>query len=567
MSYADLVVVNGRFYTMDKENNIAGALAVRDGKITDIGDYKKIKARIGSRTRVLDAKGRAVLPGLVEPHVHAPGKAYTALHNIDLFDARTVDKTLEKIEAFVRRNPGKDRYYGRGFMCGIWPGMEKGKGPKKERLDAICKDKPIILVDDGGHVVWMNSKALEDSGITKDTKGIPGGIIEKDPKTGQLWGTLKEEAKCLYKEQVFTLEEKIEAFQWFQSLFNTYGYTTILSMRQSASSDPVPVFEVMEAKENRNQLTLRICAAREIKANLDADAQIRDLVSLREQYTSRLIKPTTAKFFADGTIEGASGALFEPYNEAAGKGPEYCGELLWEPQELSRAFTEVLKQGLNIHVHAIGDRAVAETVDAMEAAQNQVPGDHRNCVTHLQVVRDQEIKRMGELHIVACTNPYWHYKDPCVHRDIELPFLGSERARRAYPLRRFIDSGVLVTSSADYPVTPDPNPFCAIQAGVTRNIYDGTVKDPDDERCLLNREERASREEMVRACTINAAYALHMEQEVGSLEVGKYADMIILDRDVFEIDVLDIRNTQVITTIFNGNVIVDKEGQSNESAN
>lgn len=560
---ADLVLWNGNVYTMDETMATAEAVAIRGNRIVAVGRNSDIQNYAGKGTVLVDLQGKTVLPGLIEPHVHLPGNAYNVMYNINLFEAKTLMETMEMIRDFIQAHPERDIYYGRGFMTAVFPGEEGGIGPRKERLDAICADKPVILVDYGGHIAWLNSKALETFHITEDTPQMEGGVIEKDPDTGKLWGILKEEAKLLYEEQSFTTEERTRALKWCQNILDQYGYTAVLAQRQSGSTDPVPIFDGMAALEDEGGLHMRICAAREIKASFDEDEQIKDMEEKRKLFSERngYIKVTTAKFFVDGTVEGGSACLIEPYGVALGQGEYYKGELLWQYDRLEKTFIKVLRKGFNIHVHAIGDAAVKMSIDALEAAQHEVPGDHRNCITHLQVVRKEDIQRMADLGIVACTNPYWHFKDPCVYFDAELPYLGKERAEHEFPLKSFFDAGVVVTSSADYPVTTDPNPFFAIRAAVTRNVYHedfyqvDKLTDIDDPKYLLGPDERADICDMVKAYTVHAAYALHMEDEIGSIEAGKLADLAVIDKDVFETEALALQEIKVLCKIFDGKVI------------
>ncbi|MCQ4636272.1 amidohydrolase [Anaerovorax odorimutans] len=548
---------------MNEKMERAEAIAVNNNKIIAVGKNSDIERYINENTVIIDWKGKTVLPGFIEPHVHLPGNAYNVMYNINLFDAKNLEETMTMIKNFIEEHPERDIYYGRGFMTAVFPGEESGIGPKKERLDAICSDKPVILVDYGGHIAWLNSKALENFDITKETPDMEGGVIEKDPQTGEPWGILKEEAKLLYDEQTFTASERKEALSWCQKILDQYGYTAVLAQRQSGSTDPVPIFDGMAALEDEGGLNIRICVAREIKSSFNEDDQIKDLEEKRREFEKRngYIKVTTAKFFVDGTVEGGSACLREPYCEALGQGSDYRGELLWEYNRLEKTFIKVLEKGFNIHVHAIGDEAVKEAIDALETAQRKVPGDHRNCITHLQVMREEDIQRMADLGIVACTNPYWHFKDPCVYFEAELPYLGRERAENEYPMKSFKDAGVVITSSADYPVTADPNPFFAVRAGVTRNIYQEDfykvkkLTDIDDPQYLLKPSERVDVHTMIKAYTINAAYALHMEKEIGSIEPGKFADLIVIDRDVYETDPLEIQDIKVLSKIFDGRVI------------
>ena len=557
---ADTVMKNGKIYTMDKEMNIVDAMAFYEDRIVFVGSNKDAEKYVSEKTQVMDLKGKVVLPGFIDTHVHVPGNAYNVLHNMDLYDARTVEEMEKAIGIFIKEHPEKSMYYGKGFKTSLFSGAESIKGPKKERLDNICSDKPIGIIDEGGHIIWLNTKALELAGITEKTEDIPGGCIERDDDTGEIWGTLKDEAKKLFPEQQFTYEEKIEAYRWFQDLFNSYGYTAVLAMRQSASSDPVPVCDVMKHFADENGLTLRLACAREIKVNEDADYQIMDLENLRNKYHNDKgdIRVTTAKFFLDGTVEGVNAYLNEPYEACVGKGEGYRGEPLWDTVRLENTFVKVMKKGFNIHIHAVGDGAVSQAVKALDEAQKCVPGDYRNCITHLQLADGEDIKKMAELKVIACVNTYWHIKDPSVYYESEEVFLGEERAENEYPLRSFLDSGVMIVCSADYPSSPYPNPFFAIQAAVTRNMYDADyfgvkkITNEDDSQWLLDPSERISVSDIIKAYTINAAYALHMEDEIGSLEVGKKADAIVIDKDVFFENHLDIENIKVIKTFFGG---------------
>ncbi len=564
---ADMIFYNGTVYTMDAVDSKAEAIAFRDDRIIAIGKSDEVITLKGEGTKAFDLDGKVVLPGLIESHVHLPGNAYNVMYNINLFDAKDMEETMQMITSFIEKHPERDIYYGRGFMTAVFPGEEGGIGPRKERLDAICSDKPVIIVDYGGHVAWLNTAALDKFNITKDTPEIEGGIIEKDPETGELWGILKEEARLLYGEQQFTTEERKEALKLCQDILSSYGYTTILAQRQSGSTDPVPIFDAMKALEDEGGLNMRIHAAREIKPCFDEFEQLDDLKRYRDEFVLRKgnVYATTAKFFADGTVEGGSAALLDPYEAAAGYPREYRGELLWGAERMADIFTKTLEAGFNIHVHAIGDAAIKETVDALEIAQRNVPGDHRNCITHLQVMRDEDIKRMADLGIVACVNAYWHFKDPCVFFESEKPYLGEARAEREFPLRSFLEAGTVITCSADYPVTTEPNAFHAIRAAVTRNVYHEDfykvekLQDPDDPKYLLNPDERVTVKDMVKAYTVNAAYALHLEDEIGSLEIGKKADAIVIDRDVFNTPPLEISDIKVIRTVFDGKIVYERE--------
>lgn len=556
---AELILTNGNIFTMDESKPKVEAMVVSDGKIIYTGDNEGAHKYASADTIIEDLDGSTILPGFIETHVHVPGNAYNVLFNIDLYDAKTVEELNKTIKDFVDAHPERNDYYGRGYELGIFPGEESQKGPKKERLDAVCPDKPMVLTDSGGHIYWLNSKAFEVFGIDKNTPDVPGGVIEKD-ENGELWGILKEEAKYLFKEASFTQEQKIEAFNNMQDLLLSCGITSIGAMRQAGSQDPIPILETMEKVREQGDLKLRISAAVEIK-NDDIPSQLKNLQKLMDRYDYDDLNVGTAKFFIDGTVEGVTAYLKEPYLPAAGMGDSFRGEPLWELDKLTETMIAVLKMGLNIHIHAIGDGAVKMSVDALEKAQKDVDKDHRNCITHLQIVDPDEIGRMSDNNIIACVNPLWHMKSPSLYYEAELPFLGKERAEKEYPLKSFVDKGVMITCSADHPVSPDPNPMYGIECSMTRNAYvakDSDVeklKDMDDPTCLLNRNERLPLKEMLKGYTVNGAYYLYKENQIGSLEPGKYADYIVLDKNIFETDPLDIEDIRVIKTVLEGKTV------------
>lgn len=556
-----VALLGGKIYTIDPENTIAEAIVIKNGKIAFVGTSDQAKELIeGEDIEIIDLKGNVVFPGFVDTHVHVPGNAYNVMFNINLFDAKSVEETMDTIADFIKAHPERDIYYGRGYTSSLFPGLESGIGPRKERLDAICPDKPVIITDFGAHAFWLNSEAIRRFGITSDAK-VEGGVVEVDPETGEVWGTLKDEAKCLFPDPEYTLDEKVMALDWLQKYLNAYGYTGVFALRPSGEDDPRPILAAMDVLEQDDKLTLRMVCSREIKVMEDEFSQIDETAELAKKYADGMVKVKTAKFFIDGTVEGTTGLLLEPYEAAAGKGENYFGTKIWEEDRLIGAFKYALSKGLNLHLHAIGDGAVREAVEAIEAAQKEYPGDHRNTITHLQLVSEQDKVKMHELGIVACCNVHWHFKDPSIYFNAEVPFLGKERAEKEYPLKSLLDHGIVITCAGDIPITAYPNPFFAIQFGVTRNLVNASfykvdpITDMDDPKWLLNKDERVSVMDMVKAYTINAAFANHIEDETGSLEVGKYGDLIVIDRDILNIDPMEIEKTKLLCTIVGGAIV------------
>ena len=540
---ADTIFLNGVIYTADVNDTTVKALAIKDGKILALGSNSEMEIYIGSGTEVIDLGGKMLLPGMIDSHLHPPGNALIELYNIYLSQKDDKDTILAKAAKFIAANPDLDAYYGKGWSVGVFDGQETIRGPKKEHLDAISPDKPVILTSYDGHSIWANSKALETAGITKDTPDPEAGVIERDPVTGEPWGTLKEAAMELLPHEKYTSAQLIEGVKAFQALMHSLGYTGVFSATFSAGMGD-ETYKVFKLLDDKGELKMWVHASERIDITRDKDleTQIANLKRLRDTYSGELFKVTNAKFFIDGVIEGATAKLLQPYEKAAGKGNGYYGMYSWEDMDaLKQAFTTLNKEGFQIHIHSIGDRATRDTLDAFEYALKQIPREHRNAITHLQLVAPEDIPRFKELGVIANCQAYWHLKEPGWWEVVDFPFLG-QRAENEYPLGSFFRSGAVVASSSDYPVTDPPNPLLAIQVGVTRN---------------LNANERAFLKDMIKSFTANNSYALFLDDVTGTIEVGKYADLVIIDQDLFSINPLDIGGVRVLKTIFRGEVVYE----------
>lgn len=555
------VFYNGNIYSMDADRSVFTSMVVREGEISEVSASDSIISKLKGQESIefIDLGGRTVFPAFSDSHIHAPGLAYDVLFNQSLYDALSKEETLSIIKNHVVDHPEKEIYYLRGVNSNYFGGEEKTAGPKKFHLDNISTEKPIIISDFGGNYLWMNSRALDLYGITPLTICPGGGEIPIDPDNGSLWGILRGEARSLIPYQHFSSEENLQAARWFQKVMLSNGYTSVFALRPPGTVEPrTTLLTIFRELEDRGELFLRVRGARDMDPAGDIDLQLEEMNRIRSQFPSGQIQFDTAKFFVDGTVEGADAFLLEPYESAAERGPEYRGLLIWNREKLSLAFRRCIEEGFRIHCHTIGDGAVRVALDAFEAAIQDYPHyDVRPVFTHLQLVDPSDIRRMKKNNIIADVQSYWHFKSPAVYRGIEQPLLG-ERAETQYPLGSFFKENIIVTASSDYPVTPDPNPFYAIQAGMTRNLYQAgrfgldPLKDPDDPAYLLGKEERATMEEMIRAFTVNPAYSRFEEDSSGCLLPGKAADFIILDRDPFTTPTLEIEFIKIIGTYFKG---------------
>jgi predicted amidohydrolase YtcJ len=544
-SPAELVLKNGYIYTVDAGRSVAEAVAVKDGKFIYVGSNGGVGEYIGQETEVIDLGGRMVLPGFIDSHCHP---AYGAAHQ--LFDVMfngldTIEEYQNAIRAFVARHPDAGYIKGRG-----WKNTLFGKtGPDKKLIDEVVSDIPVALDDDGGHSTWVNSKTLALAGITRATRDPQNGKIERDPATGEPSGTLREGADQLIAGLFpdYTVEQLMQALVAYQKMAASLGITTAHDANVDAGGNDFNAYKNLE-KENR--LAMRFRASLFVDPALGLE-QVRQLIAARGKSSGPLFQANGAKIFIDGVVEGSTAYLKEPFHHL----PGFRGVPRWETGKLNRMCAELDRNGFQIHVHSIGDAATAMTLDAFAyAAQKNKKRDSRNLITHLQLVDLKDISRFRELGVVAVPQPYWFMKDDYYH-DLQVPYLGQKRADEEYPMERFFQAGVLVASASDYAVTIPCNPLKAIQIGITRSCP-GT----SDPREVLWPEERATLEQMIASFTINGARANFLETTTGSIEAGKMADLVVLDRNLFTVPADEIGKVKVVATFFAGKKVFPDDG-------
>ncbi|MGL5312866.1 MAG: amidohydrolase [Peptostreptococcaceae bacterium] len=551
------VFINCKVYTIDKDNSIHEAIVINDEKIIYVGNQKYAMKLIDENSDVIDTKGKIILPGFIDSHIHPPGTSLTELYEVSLYGLNSIEEYLDEISKFINNNPGIDIVYGKGWSLGAFSGDELARGPKKEHLDKVSKDIPIVLRAYDGHTIWLNSKAFEIFNIAKDTPPPIGGKIELNPITKELWGSLKESATHLVKEQDYSIEQYVKAFELFQNKMHSFGITSIFSISGLNWGITPAAYEKL-FKEDK--LKLRVSNGIMIFSDKEVKSQIDEVIYIRNKYKNKFFKTTGVKLLGDGVVEGGTANLLNPYTLDAGKGENYLGDFLWKQHELKKAIKFSNENNFSVHIHSVGDGSTNKVLDAIEETSGKKLKDYRNAITHLQLVDKEDIKRFKDLNVIAAVQPYWHIKGPGWWEYVDYKLLG-DRAEKEYPLNTFIKEGVKICSSSDHSVTPTPNPFFAIEAGVTRNLYNSKffgvedIDNMDDERYLLSKDERVSVTDMVRSFTIDGAYSIFRDNEVGSIEVGKYADFIVIDRDIFAINPIDIENTKVLMTFFNGQLV------------
>ena len=536
----DTVFRGGGVYTVNAARSWAEAVAVHAGRIVYVGSDAGLAPWIGPRTRSIDLQGKMLLPGFHDAHVHLVGGGIE-LGECDLNGLTTVEEILAAVRQFAERHPEKKWIRGGG-----WPLTLNGGNPHKGLLDKIVSDRPVLLDAFDGHSSWVNSRALEIAGITKETRDPARGRIERDPKTGEPTGTLREAAKRLVsiKAPPYTHEEFVTGLRRGLQLANRFGITSI----QEAQVTDQHLIAFAELDKS-GELTVRTVAAMRFDPGKGM-SQVPQFVQWRNKYQGKRLRTTAVKIFQDGVIESKTAALLKPY---LGGDREERGWLNLEPEVLKPLAAELDRLGFQIHIHAIGDRAIQSSLDALEFARvRNGSRDSRHHIAHIQLFDPPDIARFRRLGVVANFQPLWAWADPYIV-EMTLPVLGPERSRWLYPIRSIANTGAVIACGSDWSVS-SMNPLDAIQIAVTRR---GLVEGSGP---AWIPEEVVDLPLMLAGYTINGAYVNFEETETGSIEVGKAADLIVLDRNLFEIPAHEIHHAKVLLTLLEGKEVFRDAG-------
>jgi hypothetical protein len=534
---ADLVLKGGAVHTMDDARSRAEAIAVSGGEIVFVGTNAGVERFVGPSTRVVSLGGKMVLPGFHDAHVH-PVTGGIELGQCNLNGLATQDAVLKAIAGCASK---ADRAWivGGGWELPLFPGAN----PASATLDALVPDRPAYLSSADGHSAWVNSRALAAAGITAATPDPPNGRIERDPGTKEPSGTLRESAMRLVSRHLppVTSLDHIEGLKRALAMANRFGITSFVEANGTA-----PVVEAYASLEREGGLSARVRIAIALDETRD-ESQVDSLSATRRRFTGVFLRADAAKIFADGVIESRTAALLEPYLGFDQRGPSN-----YEPERLSRIVARLDREGFQVHVHAIGDRAIRETLDAFEGARNENGRrDSRHQISHLELFDPSDIPRFRALGVVANFQPLWAYADAYI-TELTEPVLGPERSRWLYPIRSVADAGAVLAAGSDWSVS-SMNPIEAMQVAVTRRRLD------DRTGSAWIPEERVDLDTILTAYTRGGAYAMHQETLTGSLEVGKRADIIVLDRDLFDLAPEEIQSNRVLWTLLDGKEVFRDE--------
>jgi len=528
---ADMVLVNGRVVTLDPDNPAAEAVAVKDGRILAVGSSGAIRRLVGPSTQVLDVKGKLVLPGLIDAHLHFANGG-RSLASLTFRGVTSVEKVQEMVAARIRDLPPGETINGSEYDHTLFPGQ---KWPGKEDLDKVAPSNAVVIHRVDGHSIWVNSEALRQSGITKDTKSPFGGEIVKDAATGEPTGILKEAAAGLIKvrpaSKPSSVKDDIERGLAYAAKLGLTGIHT------SASLQELELFKQLEAE---GKLTLRVYAWLPID---ELDRYIK--MGIKQGQGDDLLRVGFQKAFIDGSLGSATALMFEPFADD----PMKSGLPQYKEEAYDALIEKAHRNGYQTGTHAIGDKGVNWVLNAIERAERKYGMKNlRHRIEHAQNVIPSDVKRFKQLGVIASMQP--------THCTTDMRFcekrIGPERSKNAYIWKTLLDAGTAIAFGTDWPVEP-LDPMRGLYSAVTRKNIEGDYPEGG-----WFPEQKLTMEQSVRLYTLGSAYASFEEKTKGSIEPGKLADFTVLSRDIFRVDPRDVLTTDALYTILGGKIVYQR---------
>ncbi|GAA0520517.1 amidohydrolase [Paractinoplanes deccanensis] len=530
MTYADLVFVNG-----------PRTLAVADGRI--VGDTADLR---GPKTEVVDLRGRLLIPGFQDAHIHAV-MGGVELGQCDLTGTVDRDEYLRRIRRYADDHPDAEWIVGGGWSM---ESFENGV-PDRHLLDSVVPGRPVFLINRDHHAAWVNTVALERAGITRDTPDPEAGRIDRDAD-GHPIGALQEGAMSLIDLPGATTEERVAGLLRAQALLHSLGITAWQDAMVAATNGYDDVSEAYERAARDHLLTATVVGALWWDRERGAE-QIPELVAKRERLTLGRLRCDSVKLMLDGIAENFTAAMTAPYRDSCGCATTNRGLDFIDPEALKGYVTELDALGFQTHFHALGDQAVRNALDAVEAARKANGHlDTRPHLAHLQVVHPYDVPRFAQLGATANMQPYWAVHEPQMD-ELTIPFLHPDLAAWQYPFGDLHRSGARLAGGSDWPVST-PDPIQGIHVAVNRVL-------PGETGPRFLPDQALDLGTALRAYTAGAAYVNHLD-DTGGLRPGMRADLVVLDRDPFAAPVAEIGETRVALTYVDGKLVFDSESGS-----
>jgi predicted amidohydrolase YtcJ len=544
----DAVFFNARAYTLDDEARWAEAVAVEDGSIVYVGDNEEALALAGAGTARYDLEGRMLLPGFIDTHMHPiSGGAYARALALDTYG--TVDEWIGAIEEYAQANSDAALIFGYGFLASTFG----PSGPTRQQIDAVVPDRPVLIMDEGFHGAWANSSALEALNVTRDTPDpVPGFSYYKRDAEGNATGYLLEStaAMAMNALNVITEDVIIDGTSHIIDVLNSYGVTSIFDAGAVHYEESLQA--VLQSLEESGRMTVRIVGSYRPRGPEDIEVAVDNVVKWRSTVKGERYHYRMLKIMDDGTVEGRTAAMFEDYQGEPGN----SGETIYDEREMAGLLVDAAARQIDVHIHALGERAVHEALNAIEAARDAWPeSSTRYTICHIQVITNEDLPRFAELGVIAQSTPLWASYDTYGRQ-----FVSEDQFSRYWRFMSLKELGVRLTFGSDFPAsgagTLGMSPIVQMEIGHTR-------QEPGDRNAPVQplESERLDIDSLIRGYTIDAAFQLHMEDQLGSLEVGKLADLVVLDRNLFDTDPYEIHETEVVLTMMDGEVVYERKAE------
>ena len=550
---------DGAVWTADAARPRAEAVLVQHGRIAFVGDTDEAAAQAPADAQVIDLAGRMLLPGFVESHSH-PATAGLLNSKLQVIGAQTVAEVQDALREYAKAHPNEPALFGFGFPSALNTAINAAgvKGPYRADLDAVVSDRPVLLIALDAHSAWVNSKALEVAGIDKDTPDpLPGVHYYQRDKDGVPTGWMVEGGAFWPLLPVFGVGSQADfaaAFAAMLPRFSAMGITSVFDAGIPGGNAMLTnAMQALAGMEAAGQLPLRYHASVYIdKTDATGEQAVAAVTAARAAHASALIDIRTAKIANDGTIEGETAAVLKPY-AAGGR-----GAVLLSGEPLSGLLVALRRANFNAHVHAIGDRTLRVVLDAVQTARARVPESTAGVVVaHAMLAANEDIARLKDLDVAVQTTPHWAH-DLSGSLALYSRLLDSERGQRTMLLRDLHAAAPLLAFGADYPATGLPfaqtSPLHGIEIGLTRRAPGATQGDP-----YPPANQRMTLPDMLLGYTANGAAQLGM-REVGTIAPGQYADLVVLERDLFHTPPHDIHTVRVDLTMLAGRVVYRREG-------
>ena len=542
---ADRVLRNGAIYTVNEAQPWAEAVAIADGRFVAVGTNDEIDAFIGEDTEVTDLLGRMAMPGIFDIHIHPVDGSMAALFDCSFPFTSTVEEILEHVAGCVSEAEAGEWIRGGQWAVGL---ATLDQSIDAELLDTVAPDNPVFLMDSTVHNAWVNTLALERLEIGPDTPDPPGGSIVRD-SDGAPNGILIDDAayNAISTLPDYSREQYEEALAWIVEMLNGYGVTGFKDAIAEAGA-----LRAYNALDRTGRLSARVAASLIWKrAWIQGHEEHMLNIEQRDAFRSERVNPDFIKIFLDGIAPSRTAYMLEPYQPHDAFPPDHLGEPLHDLATLTEDVANFDAQGLTVKMHAIGDAALRQGLDAIEAARaTNGPSGLRHEISHAGLMHADDIGRFAALGAVPELAPILWYPVPGLV-EAQTAAIGRERADFSFPIRSLVESGAEPAYGSDWPaVVQTPNPWPGVEALLTRQ--DPYLEDPQEYKWA---EQAVDLETALEIVTINGARALKVEDVAGSIEVDKSADLIVLDRNLFEIPAPDIADTQVLTTVFEGHTV------------